>query len=89
MRQKIKLTESQLRNMIQESVRRLLNEESEAIGFDSQVVDDWYEIREALGDEKICDAFAGYVGQYELQKFIEFVKKMYMDNYYENEEEEL
>lgn len=81
------MTEMRLRNIIKESVKKVINENTDGIGYNSQVVDDWYEIREVMGDSAVCDAIFEYIGQEQARKFIDFVKRVYLDDYYNQEDE--
>ena len=84
----IKLTENSLKTLIKEAVKSSLLEMDGGIGFEPEVSDEWCEIREIMGDKEILDAMAGYIGEFELKKFIDYVKRLYLYDYYHSEDEE-
>lgn len=86
---RIRLTESSLRKMIKESVRRALNEAHDGgIGWDDDVANDFDEIKELVGADKLLEEMAMWLGQDRLRKFIDFYKRVYLDDYYNEEDQD-
>lgn len=85
---RVRLTESSLRRMIKESVRRALNEANGGIGWDEDIANDFDEIKELVDTDKLVDEMAMWLGQDKLREFIKFYKRVYLDGYYDEEDED-
>lgn len=72
------MTESQLRNIIKESVKGVLKEGH----WNSEVYDEFSELREMLGDGTIISEMYNWMDAYSIEKFIQHTKQMYdLDGY--------
>lgn len=73
MKNKIKLTESQLHEVIKESVIRTLKEGH----WDSNVYNEFEEIREMIGDDTLISEMYNWMNSDEIEGFIENIKRQY------------
>lgn len=78
----VKLTETDLRKMISESVRKAINEGH----WDRNVYDKWEEIRSAVGDDAFISELYDYMSSDEIEDFIETISRNYDLDYNEDEE---
>lgn len=82
---KFKLTESKLRNIIKESVKSVLKEAH----WDSAVYDEFSELREMLGDDTLISEMYNWIDGYSLEKFIQHTKQMYnLDGHDEEDDDD-
>lgn len=89
----LRLTESDLKNMIKESVQKVLNEGH----WNGQSYDHWEKLRELLGDDGFIDSLWNYLNGDQIDDFIEYTSRMNdckeeiygsEDEEYEDEEED-
>lgn len=78
----VKLTETDLRKMISESVRKAINEGH----WNGSVYDKWEEIRNAVGDDTFISELYNYMDGDEIEGFIETISRNYDLDYNEDEE---
>lgn len=70
---KVKLTENGLKKLINESVKRILKEGH----WNSDVYDEFSELREALGDDTLISELYNWMDSSEIEEFIQNTKRMY------------
>ena len=80
----IRLTESQLKKVISESVKKILTE-SDRLGWSDDVWGMFEELKEGLGAERLCSAIAGKLDEKTLQMIL---KRIYMEYDFNDDEEE-
>ena len=73
MKQTIKLRESELKRMITESVRRIINEEIA----DDDIYQRWEELKEEIGCEQMVDDISHYLSSDQLEQLIEYFNEDY------------
>lgn len=66
MSKSFKLKESELKNMIAESVKRVLNEGH----WDSDVYNEWEQVREMVGDDTMLSELYNYMTSDQIEDFI-------------------
>lgn len=82
---KISLSESKLRNIVRESVRKVMNEGST----DQQLYNQWLDIIEQIGAEKFLDVIWNCLNSDQISSIIKLaIKNEYIPNPDENNEEE-
>lgn len=82
----IKLNEKQLKNIIKESVIKILKE-NDRLGWSDEVWNTYKELKEVLGPEKLCDEIAGKLNVETLESILNTIKELYDIGY--NDEEEI
>lgn len=83
---KAKLTESQLRSIIKESVKCVLKEGH----WNSAVYDEFSELREMLGDDTLISEMYNWMDAHTIEKFIQHTKQIYdLDGYDEEEDDDI
>ena len=82
MRQRIRLTESQLHRMIKESVKEIL---CEGTSSDNSVLKQWEFVKEKIGAEDMLDCIWGYLNDTQLEDIIECFRQ---DDILPSEDEE-
>ena len=80
----IRLTESQLKKVISESVKKVLTE-SDRIGWSDDVWGMFEELKSGLGADILCSEIAGKLDEKTLQMIL---KRIYMDYGFDGDEEE-
>lgn len=70
---KPKLTKAQLQKIINENIKRVLKEGH----WNSDVYDEFSELREALGDDTLISALYDWMDGNEIEEFIQNTKRMY------------
>ena len=70
---KPKLTKSHLQKIINENIKRVLKEGH----WNSDVYDEFSELREALGDDTLISELYNWMDSSEIEKFIQNTKRMY------------
>lgn len=80
----IRLTESQLKKVISESVKKVLTE-SDRIGWSDDVWGMFEELKEGLGAERLCSEIAGKLDEKTLQMIL---KRISMEYDFNGDEEE-
>lgn len=80
----IRLTESQLKKVISESVKKVLTE-SDRLGWSDDVWGMFEELKEGLGAERLCSAIAGKLDEKTLQMIL---KRIYIEYDFNGDEEE-
>ena len=78
----MKITEKQLRSIINESVKMILNEGH----YDNAVYQEFIDIREKVGDDAFIMELYNYLSADDIEGFIDHVKRMYDLDYNEDEE---
>ena len=73
MKNRIRLTDSRLKNIIRESVRKIVNEGS----INNNAYDMWCEIREMLGDDTFISEVWNYMNSDDIEGFIEHIDRCY------------
>ena len=81
----IRLTESDLKNVISESIKRILNE-NERLGWSDDVWGMFEELKNGLGPEKLCHEIAGKLDEKTLQMIL---KRIYIEYGFNYDEEEI
>lgn len=84
MRQRIRLTESQLHRMIKESVREVLSEGH----WKSEINEKWNKALEIMGAEQMIDALYTFLDGDTIEEFIEQLERVYELPLSDNEDEE-
>lgn len=80
----IRLTESQLKKVISESVKKVLTE-SDRLGWSNDVWEMFEELKNGLGAERLCSEIAGKLDEKTLQMIL---KRIYMEYDFNGDEEE-
>lgn len=80
----VRLTESQLKKVISESVKKVLTE-SDRLGWSNDVWGMFEELKEGLGAERLCSEIAGKLDEKTLQMIL---KRIYMEYNFNGDEEE-
>lgn len=83
MKQTVKLTESELRHLISESVRKALNEGTT----DERDIENWDRAKEMLGADTMLDAFMSYMNCDQIHQLLEWLNDDY-ELGFDNEEED-
>lgn len=73
MRKSFRLRESELRNMIAESVKRVLREGNP----DRDVYDKWEEVRSSVGDDTFISAIYDYMSGDDIEDFLQWMIDQY------------
>lgn len=82
-KQIVKLTESDLQNIIKESVSKLLKEGH----YDTTSLKKWNDIREAIGDDAMISELWNWLNADDIDGFIEHITRNYdLDYNFETEE---
>ena len=79
-----RLTESELRGLIRESVNRVLNEGTT----DQNMFNQWDDIKEQIGAEAMLDAIYNYMSSDEIAEIVRLIKRDYDINDVEDAEYE-
>lgn len=66
MKKTIKLTESELKNIVRESLKKTINEGH----WNSEVYDKWEQVREAVGDDTMLQELYNYLSSDQIEDFI-------------------
>lgn len=66
MKRTIKLTESELKNIVRESLRRTINEGH----WNSEYYDKWEQVREMVGDDTMLQELYNYLSGDQIEDFI-------------------
>lgn len=80
----IRLTESQLKKVISESVKKVLTE-NDRLGWSDDVWGMFEELKSRLGADRLCSEIAGKLDEKTLQMIL---KRIYMDYNFDGDEEE-
>ena len=71
----MKITENKLRNIIQESINKVLKETN--IGWSNDVWEEFDYLEQTLGAEKLVREIAGKISEYELKSILKTIKGHY------------
>jgi hypothetical protein len=71
----MKITENKLRNIIQESINKVLEEYN--IGWSNDVWEEFDYLEQTLGAEKLVREIAGKISEYELKSILKTIKGHY------------
>ena len=83
MKNRIRLTESKLKDIVRESVKRVINEGS----INQNTLNMWYDVREKLGDETFINELWNWMSSDDIEGFIEHIDRNYELGLFDEEEE--
>lgn len=83
MKQKKRLTESMLKDIIRESVRRIISEGS----INQNTLNMWDDVREMLGDDTFISELWNWMSSDDIEGFIEHIDRNYDLGLFDEEEE--
>lgn len=81
MKKTIKMNEQELRQMISESVKKILNEGH----WNQDIYNEWCDLRETIGDDGFISELYNWMGADVIEGFIKHIKRNYNIGY--NDEE--
>ena len=83
MKNRIRLTESKLKDIVRESVKRVINEGS----INQNTLNMWYDVREKLGDETFINELWNWMSSDDIEGVIEHIDRNYELGLFDEEEE--